>query len=106
MGREWELRIDVTDAVGLGEPAHITATIVLPDPELLGEGSVVCFAKPGGSYSRGYYTCELPGPASPWPAHDHDEAASRVETEPLQVVRDGQPGLTRAEHHYGGIGAC
>jgi alpha-beta hydrolase superfamily lysophospholipase len=53
----------VTDAVGLGEPAHITASVTLPDPAQLGERSLVCFAKPGGSYSRRYYTCELPGPA-------------------------------------------
>ena len=64
MAREIELRVDVTDAAGLGEPAHITATVVLPDPGLIGERTVVCFAKPGGSYSRGYYTCDLPGPAS------------------------------------------
>jgi alpha-beta hydrolase superfamily lysophospholipase len=55
--------MDVTDAVGLGEPAHVTATVVLPDPALLAERALVCFAKPGGSYSRGYYTCDLPGPA-------------------------------------------
>lgn len=63
MAQQVELRIDVTDAVGLGEPAHVTATVVLPEPELLGERSVVCFAKPGSSYSRCYYTLELPGPA-------------------------------------------
>jgi hypothetical protein len=58
-----ELRIDVTDAAGLGEPAHVMASVILPDPALLGERPVVCFAKPGGGYARGYYTCELPGPA-------------------------------------------
>lgn len=57
-----ELRIDVTDAVGLGEPAHIMATVVLPEPERWGEPSVIAFAKPGGSYTRGYYCCALPGP--------------------------------------------
>jgi len=41
----------------------VTASIVLPEPDRLGERPLVCFAKPGGSYSRGYYTCALPGPA-------------------------------------------
>jgi len=63
MARQVELRIDVTDAAGLGEPAHVSASVVLPDPEDLPERPVVCFAKPGGGYSRGYYTCDLPGPA-------------------------------------------
>ena len=62
MARQVELRIDVTNALGLGEPAHVAATVVLPDPALLPERPVVCFAKPGGGYSRGYFTCELPGP--------------------------------------------
>lgn len=58
-----ELRIDVTDAARLGEPAQVRASVVLPDPALLAGRAVVCFAKPGGGYSRGYYTCDLPGPA-------------------------------------------
>lgn len=62
MARQIELSIDVTDALALGEPAQIAATIVLPEPELLPERPIVCFAKPGGGYSRGYFTCELPGP--------------------------------------------
>lgn len=63
MVQQVELRIDVTDAVALGEPAHVTATVLLPDPAQLPERAVICFAKPGASYSRGYYTCALPGPA-------------------------------------------
>ena len=43
---------------------------------------------------------ELPGTARARAAIEHDEVVSRVETEPLQVVRDGQPGLPRADHHY------
>lgn len=58
-----DLTIDVTAAAGLGEPAHIALTVTLPDPALLPEQPIVCFAKPGGGYSRGYYTCDLPGPA-------------------------------------------
>jgi alpha-beta hydrolase superfamily lysophospholipase len=34
---------------------------------------IVCFAKPGGGYSRGYYTCDLPGPAKGAQAAWHAE---------------------------------
>jgi alpha-beta hydrolase superfamily lysophospholipase len=63
MTSEIELRIDVSDAAGLGEPAHVAATIMLPDPDGLAERPVVCFAKPASGYSRQYYTSDLPGPA-------------------------------------------
>ena len=58
-----DLTIDVTEAARLGEPAHIAMTVHLPAPEHLGPSPVVCFAKPGGGYSRHYYTVDLPGPA-------------------------------------------
>ncbi|MCW2548766.1 MAG: hypothetical protein JWN96_3226 [Mycobacterium sp.] len=61
--RAHDFTIDVTDAVGLGESAHIALTVTLPEPEHLQAAPIVCFAKPGGGYSRGYYTAELPGPA-------------------------------------------
>lgn len=60
--RQLELRLDVTDAAGLGEEAHVCASIVLPESAAPGRPGVVCFAKPGASYARGYYTCDLPGP--------------------------------------------
>ena len=56
--RSIDLQIDVTEAAGLGEPAHVALTVTAPD-ELRPE-PVVCFAKPGGGYARGYYTA---GPA-------------------------------------------
>jgi alpha-beta hydrolase superfamily lysophospholipase len=60
-----DLDIDVTEAAGLGEPASIALTVTLPDPAALPtEQPVVCFAKPGGGYGRGYYTVDLPGPAA------------------------------------------
>ena len=64
--RSIDLQIDVTEAAGLGEPAHVALTVTVPD-ELAPE-PVVCFGKPGGGYARGYYTEELPGPAAG--AHD------------------------------------
>ena len=63
MVRQVDLRIDVTDAAGLGVAAHVSASVVLPDPQDLPERPMVCFARPAGAYSRGYYTCDLPGPA-------------------------------------------
>lgn len=59
-----DLEIDVTEAVALGEPARIAATVFLPPAASLGEPPVVCFAKPGGGFSRHYFTADLPGPAS------------------------------------------
>jgi len=57
-----ELTLDVSDAAGLGQPAAIAATVTLPDPDRMPNPPVVCFGKPGGGYSRGYYTESLPGP--------------------------------------------
>lgn len=57
-----DLRIDVTPAADLGEPAAVALTVHLPDATRIAADPVVCFAKPGGGYSRGYYTVDLPGP--------------------------------------------
>jgi alpha-beta hydrolase superfamily lysophospholipase len=73
MTRTLELMIDVTEAAGLGEPAGIALTVHLPEPAKLTPAPVVCFAKPGGGYSRGYYTCDLPGPAKGAQADWHAE---------------------------------
>ncbi len=57
-----DLRIDVTEAAGLGEPAHIALTVTAP--EEIPDEPVVCFAKPGAGYGRGYFTEDLPGPSA------------------------------------------
>ncbi len=57
-----ELMIDVSEAAALGQPAHIAITVALPDPDTIGSDPIVCFAKPGGGYSKEYYTVDLPGP--------------------------------------------
>lgn len=62
--RELEMIIDVGDAVALGRPAHVAATIVLPDPAAMPERPIVCFARPSSSYTRAYYTHDLPGAGS------------------------------------------
>ncbi|MCU1368708.1 MAG: hypothetical protein JWN39_4347 [Ilumatobacteraceae bacterium] len=59
-----DLSVDVTDASGLGEQATIKVTVHLPTAELLASPPIVCFAKPGAGFSRGYFTTDLPGPAS------------------------------------------
>lgn len=59
-----DLMIDVTEAAGLGADAAIAATVHLPAPETLGATPIVAFAKPGGGFSRGYFTTALPGPGS------------------------------------------
>jgi hypothetical protein len=73
MVKQVELHIDVTDAAGLDEPAQVAATVVLPDPDSLRPSAVVCFARPSSSYSRGYYTYDLPGPAQGAQANFHAE---------------------------------
>src|SRR5690606_13083275 len=73
MIRSLDLLIDVTLEADLGEPARVALTVHLPDPAKLGPNPVVCFAKPGGGYSRGYYTCDLPGPAKGAQAAWHAE---------------------------------
>ena len=70
--RSVDLRIDVTEAAGLGEPAHIALTVTAPDA--LPPEPVVCFAKPGAGYSRGYYTEDLPGPGRGAQAAWHADA--------------------------------
>jgi alpha-beta hydrolase superfamily lysophospholipase len=58
--RTLELTLDVTEAAGLGQPAHIALTVTAPDE--VPDNPIVCFAKPGAGYSRGYFTEDLPGP--------------------------------------------
>jgi len=62
MHPQFDLSIDVTDAVNLGEPAHVALTVTLPDPAKMPDQPVICFAKPGGGYSKGYFSHALPGP--------------------------------------------
>lgn len=54
-----ELVIDVTAEAGIGMPAHTAATVHLPPADALASPPVVCFAFPGGGYSRRYYTLDL-----------------------------------------------
>jgi alpha-beta hydrolase superfamily lysophospholipase len=63
MPQSIDLEFDVTADAGLDEPAAVAITVTVPDIEDVGERPVVCFAKPGGGYSKGYFTEDLPGPA-------------------------------------------
>lgn len=62
--RQLEVSVDVSDAVGLGIKAVVSATVMLPEPGALPESPVICVAMPSSSYARGYYTCALPGAGS------------------------------------------
>jgi pimeloyl-ACP methyl ester carboxylesterase len=55
-----DIAVDVTEAVGLGEPLKTRATVTLPDPSRLPSPPVVCFAFPGGGYSRQYFSFDMP----------------------------------------------
>lgn len=63
MNNRHEFKLDVTEAVPLGEQAQVAVSVHLPDVDKLPAKPVVCFAKPGGGYSRGYYSDDLPGSA-------------------------------------------
>jgi alpha-beta hydrolase superfamily lysophospholipase len=69
--RSLQLHADVTEAAGLGEPAHLALTVTAP--EEIRSDPVVCFAKPGAGYGRGYFTENLPGPAPGAQANWHAE---------------------------------
>jgi pimeloyl-ACP methyl ester carboxylesterase len=68
-----DLDIDITDAAGIGVPAHLAVTVTLPDPAAFGPHPIVCFAKPGAMASRAYYTLDLPGPGAGAQASWHAE---------------------------------
>jgi pimeloyl-ACP methyl ester carboxylesterase len=53
------LRIDVTGIAGLGIPAETVASVFLPEGPL-SDPPVVCFAFPGGGYSRQYFSFDMP----------------------------------------------
>jgi alpha-beta hydrolase superfamily lysophospholipase len=53
------LQIDVTEAVALGEPAHVVAEVVTPDGD--GQPLGVLFCTPGGGMTRRFF--DLPTPA-------------------------------------------
>ena len=68
-----DLVIDVTEAVGLDQPAHIALTVTSPGAERMPGRPIVCFAKPGGGYTKEYFTLDLPGPGSGAQAAWHAE---------------------------------
>lgn len=55
-----EISIDVTEAAGLGIPAQTAISVFLPEDGALADPPVVCFAFPGGGYSRHYYSFDMP----------------------------------------------
>jgi pimeloyl-ACP methyl ester carboxylesterase len=61
VSRSIAITIDVTEALGSGEPAHVALTIEVPETLPPEEHTIICFAKPGGGYTKEYYSMELPG---------------------------------------------
>jgi pimeloyl-ACP methyl ester carboxylesterase len=56
-----EMDVDVTAAAQLGEKVYTRVTIALPKATMLPDPPVVCFALPGATYSRKYFTFDMPG---------------------------------------------
>jgi pimeloyl-ACP methyl ester carboxylesterase len=56
-----DMRFDVTQAVGLGEPCHIAGTCFVPDAVPPGRPLAIALLVPGGGFTRHYYDLELPG---------------------------------------------
>lgn len=57
--RSIDLRVDVTTTADLGERLETAVTVTVPDD--VPARPVVCFAWPGGGYSRQYFTFDMPG---------------------------------------------
>jgi alpha-beta hydrolase superfamily lysophospholipase len=68
-----EVTVDVTEAADLGVPCSGRATVFLPQVEDLADPPVVCFAFPGGGYSRRYWFMDLPDAAPGGQARWHAE---------------------------------
>jgi pimeloyl-ACP methyl ester carboxylesterase len=56
-----ECTIDVTKAVGHGEPLQVTVTVIAPSAEQLPPRPFVVIAIPGGTYHRRYWDLHPPG---------------------------------------------
>ncbi|GAA3909120.1 hypothetical protein [Microbacterium invictum] len=54
-----ELMVDVSEAVASDQQLSVAVTIQIPD--VIGHDPVVCFAFPGGGYSRRYFSFDMPG---------------------------------------------
>jgi pimeloyl-ACP methyl ester carboxylesterase len=73
MVERMDLRVDVSTAPGVPGSAQVAVTLCLPAADRMGDRPIVCFAKPGGGFSRGYYTEPLPGHDLPAQAQWHAE---------------------------------
>jgi alpha-beta hydrolase superfamily lysophospholipase len=97
-----DLTIDVTDAAGFGEPLRTRATVTLPSRDQLPTRPVVCFAFPGGGYSRRYFTFDMPGSSGGGQAGWHaDRGWVFVACDHLYVGESdapSQPGLLTLEN--------
>ena len=91
-----EIRIDVTEAAGLGETIELAATYSLPDPEAMPERPVAIFAAPGGGYSRAYYFLSFDGREGYDEAEYHaGRGLIHVAVDPVGVGASTIPDLSR-----------
>lgn len=58
--RQIDLRIDVSEAAGLGMEVELATSVFLPEDPRAGR-PIVVFALPGGGYSRGYFDMHFDG---------------------------------------------
>lgn len=96
-----DIRIDVTEAAGYGQPAEVVATVHLPDPSTIPDRPVVCFGLPGGGYNRSYFAMDLPDAAPGGEAAWHtDRGWIFVAVDHLQVGDSStyDPDLLTFEH--------
>lgn len=61
MASRSDIRVDITDAVGLDTPAETAAWVYVPDLDSHPDSPTVLFAFPGGTYSRAYYDLHVHG---------------------------------------------
>lgn len=57
--RVYEVAVDVSTEVGLGQSLSVAARVCVPDT--IPEEPLVCFAFPGGGYNTRYFTFDMPG---------------------------------------------
>lgn len=69
----YEVSVDVTDVVGIGERLQVAATVVLPGDLEAARPRLVFFGFPGGGYNRRYFDLEIPGHVGYSQAAHHTE---------------------------------
>jgi pimeloyl-ACP methyl ester carboxylesterase len=56
-----DVRLQIGDVLGVGEPCHLEASVYIPDDRRADEVRACLFAVPGGTYDRGYWNLTVEG---------------------------------------------